>query len=67
MPGCEHVFGNVCLGKMIWHGRFKCPICGALWYDVYADGRQRVSVLKEAWPWRPVKLPVAGTKGKVFV
>ncbi|KAF2823198.1 hypothetical protein CC86DRAFT_64329 [Ophiobolus disseminans] len=62
VPGCGHTFGHMCLVELIVSGRLTCPTCGALWYDG-VDGDKRLSVLREAWPWRATRLPVAGGQG----
>jgi hypothetical protein len=47
-------------------GKTACPVCKTTWFEkegVYGDIKRRASIMREAWPWRSVKLPVKGGKG----
>lgn len=63
VPGCGHQFGHGCVARMIALGMTRCPDCNTIWFKD-TQYMVRLSIFREAWPWRAVKLPVAGGKGK---
>jgi hypothetical protein len=62
-PGCDHVLGSSCLAAWLTLGGTRCPVCGTVWFE-RVDGPVRTSVMREAWPWSEMKLPVGGGAGK---
>lgn len=66
-PGCGHVLGSRCLAIWLAEGNEGCPVCRTVWFEKDGvnekDGLEGLlSVMREAWPWRWVRLPVAGSK-----